>query len=204
MKKIPILLLIGSLVATLSLTGCGSSNVKELDEPLESSTTVQSENGQELQVGQILSIKDDQITITLGSMESGQLPSEQHSKKTRNTLTSSAVQPSPDNQTPPDGQPPEKPAGQTSPDGQPPEKPDDQSNPNGQTSPSGKASSPTDKNTIVLTDETLTLTTDDATVISYMDNKTSTAAISELKVGTTIAVQLDKDGKTAKQILIIE
>nr|WP_315020084.1 hypothetical protein [uncultured Aminipila sp.] len=44
----------------------------------------------------------------------------------------------------------------------------------------------------------------DTTVISYMDNKTSTAAISKLKVGTTIAVQLDEDGKTAKQILIIE
>lgn len=204
MKRITIFLLIGSLVAALSLTGCGSSNVKELDEPLESSTTVQSENGQELQVGQILSIKDDQITITLGSMESGQIPNGQNSEKATDALTSSAVQPSPDGQNPPDGQPPEKPAGQTPPDGQPPEKPDGQSAPDDQTSQSDKTSSSTDKSTIVLTDETLTLTLDDATVISYMDNKTSTAAISELKVGTTIAVQLDEDGKTAKQILIIE
>ncbi|MHC1722809.1 MAG: hypothetical protein AB9836_06340 [Aminipila sp.] len=203
MKKITIFLLISSIVATLSLTGCGSSNVKELDKPLENSTTVQSEDGQELQVGQILSIKDDQITITLGSMESGQLPGAQNSKKTTYTPTASTVQPSPDGQTPPDGQPPEKPAGQTPPDDQPPEKPDGQSAPNGQTQ-NGKTLSSTDKNTIALTDETLTLTIDDATIISYMDNKASTAAISQLKVGTTIAVQLDKDGKTAKQILIIQ
>lgn len=179
MKKITIFLLISSLVAVLSLTGCGSSNVKELDEPLESSTSVQSDDGQELQVGQILSIKDNQVTITLGSMESGQIP---------------------------DGQPHEKPAGQTPPDGQPPEKPDGQTAPQDQTPQRDKAanSTSTSKSAIVLTDETLTLTIDDSTVISYMDNKTSTAAISELKVGTTIAVQLDQDGKTAKQILIIE
>ncbi|WP_312648566.1 hypothetical protein [Aminipila sp.] len=206
MKKITIFLLIGSLAAVLSLTGCGSSNVKELDEPLESSTTVQSDDGQELQVGQILSIKDDQVTITLGSMESGQIPNEQNSKKTAAAVTSAGVQTSPGGETPPDGQPPEKPAGQTPPDGQPPEKPDGQTAPQHQTPQRDKAanSTSTSKSAIVLTDETLTLTIDDSTVISYMDNKTSTAAISELKVGTTIAVQLDQDGKTAKQILIIE
>lgn len=163
MKKITIFLLISSLVAALSLTGCGSSNVKELDEPLESSTTIQSENGQELQVGQILAIKDNQITITLGSMESDQIPNGQNSEK-------------PSSQTPP----------------------------NDQASQSDKISNSTNKSTIVLTDETLTLTIDDATVISFMDNKTSTAAISELKLGTTIAVQLNQGDKTAKQILIIE
>lgn len=202
MKKLTIFLLIGSLVAVFSLSGCGSSNVKELDEPLESSTTIQTENGQELQVGQILSMDDNQITITLGSMGSGQLSKSQDFQKTTDTQTSSAVQAPPDGETPPEGQPPEKPDGQNPPDGQPPEKPDGQSSTDGQSQQSDKNSS--DKNTIVLTDETLTFTIADSTTISYMDNKTSSAAISELKTGTTIGVQLDEEGKTAKQILIIE
>lgn len=202
MKKLTIFLLVGSLAVVFSLSGCGSSNVKELDEPLESSTTIQSENGQVLQVGQILSIDDNQITITLGSMESGQLHKVQQSQKTADVQTPAALQAQPNGQAPPDGQPPEKPDGQTPPDGQPPEKPDGQASADAQSQQMDKSS--TSKNTVVLTDETLTFTVNAATTISYMENKTSTAAISELKTGTSIAVQLDEDGKTAKQILIIE
>ncbi|WP_312352763.1 hypothetical protein [Aminipila sp.] len=178
MKKFTVFLLIGSLIAALLLSGCGSSEVKELEEPLADSDTIQF-NGKELQYGQIISIDDNQLTITLGSIEAMQPPSDKEKTNTPESLTSSSVQAPPDGQTPP-------------------EKPD------GENPSNAQRNNPTEKSTIVLTDQTLTLTIDDSTSIGYMDNQTSSAAISELNVGATIAIQLNEDGKTAKQILIIK
>jgi len=176
--------LIGFLFSALVLSGCGSSEVKELEEPLADSDTIQF-NGQELQYGQIISIDDNQLTITLGSIEAMQPPSDKEKTGTPKSLTSSSVQAPPDGQAPPDAQ-------------TPPEKPD------GENPPNAQRNNPSEKSTIVLTDQTLTLTIDDSTSIGYMDNQISSSAISELNVGATIAIQLNEDGKTAKQILIIK
>ncbi|QHI72729.1 hypothetical protein [Aminipila terrae] len=202
MKKITICFLIGFLIAALSLTACGSTAVKETGK--NSKASVQSENEQTLQYGQIKSIKDNKITLALGTANPTE-PPQGKKEQAPDGQTPSAVQAPSDGQNPSDGEnPPGKPDDQNAPGGQPPEKPDGQNPPDGQIPPADEKAAPSEKSNITLTDETLTININDSTKIGYMKNSTSSAAISDLSVGTTIAVSLSDDGKTAKQILIIK
>ncbi|QAT43616.1 hypothetical protein [Aminipila luticellarii] len=196
MKKVTTLLLIGSLVAVLSLSGCSSSSAEESDK--DTSATVQAETVQGLQYGQIKSIDENQMTIALGTVNSAPSPDGKQTAAS-DGQTPSAVQAPPEGQTPP-----AKPSGEDTKGGQPPEKPDGQNPPDGNPAPNGDQSGASNKSNITLTDQTLTVTIADSTTVGYMNSSTSSAAISDLSVGTTIAVKLGEDGKTAEQILIIK
>ncbi|QIB70356.1 hypothetical protein Ami103574_14125 [Aminipila butyrica] len=206
MKKITVFLLIGSLAAAVSLTGCGSAaGTTETDGTTPAAVETQREQG--LQYGQIKSISGDTVTIALGTMADVRPPEGRNGQLEKDQTTTPALQADSESTQSDSGdqQRPAKPDGEAPADGQtPPDGANGGKRPDGQTPPDDDTAGLTGKSNITLTDETLTITLTDETTIGYMNGSTSTAAISELSVGTTIAVSLDEDGKTATQILIIK